>query len=383
MLCCFKQLNEDACRFAPAWHSSYKPICTGVDCTIPSVYESLTKQAGSAGESAFMKMQTSPVEKFDWPRAITKSYPWTETGFTLASAVAAPTQQPFTFTLDKTTPQTFTSSYWGSTQLPPHDGTLEFMRKVDPNPPAATTMSDNPTLMTLLIIQQQQQAQAAHNQQALLNIKFMEQEGFKLTYSAQSIHMVPVKPGTWFDDAFIDSQKTSPLLQQNGKMPLVPVAFYVATKPRVEFQVAEQHVAELKKVYETNGEFSIIVGGNHFKSIQTTPLAEGEEASLIANDTLTVEEVVQEDEQVLNDIDIAEAVAEVLSEIAAEESANDNEAMSEFTWLQAALIAQSIAQTQQAAANAAAQLQKLYKVTIQSNSDIPQIIGVVSRVLSK
>jgi len=359
-------------------------VCTGVDCTITSLYETLAKQAkGEEGENAYIKMHYARTDSFKFPRTVPRSFPWEETGQTLAQAVAAPKQQPFQFTLDKKTPQKFSSTYWGSTQLPPHDGNLEFMRKVvEPAKTLSETQIDRNTMMTLMIMQQQQQAAAAYEQQALLNIKFMEEEGFKLTYSADSIHMIPVKPSAnWYNETFVQSQKTSALLQpKTGKMALLPVAFYVATRPKVVFQVAEQHVAGLKKVYESNGEFSIIIGGNHFKSIQTTPLSD---SVPFENDTLTVEEITNEEAAATTEEQDVEMLADAIAEAIVEEDEESVESDSKFSWLQAALIAQSIQRAQQAAAHAKAQLQKLFRVTIQSNSDIPQVIGVVSKVLSK
>ena len=59
-------LNEDICRFVPAWKPNFTPRCASIDCTLPRVYENTLIKFPNTTEGAknYMQFKKYAPEKF-------------------------------------------------------------------------------------------------------------------------------------------------------------------------------------------------------------------------------------------------------------------------------------------------------------------------------
>jgi hypothetical protein len=114
-------INEDVCSFVPAWRTTFRPRCMGIDCTFGKAYENAIKAIPNAAEAAqaFLKFARTPTESFNDPRPVAKSYPWYDDGGLAAFTAYAQSlpHDTFSFEMDRNTPIELTHNAWGTCSL--------------------------------------------------------------------------------------------------------------------------------------------------------------------------------------------------------------------------------------------------------------------------
>jgi len=128
-ICCFSlpkkngvKLEEDVCKFVPAWSTSWQPKCASVTCTFEDVYSKTLKAFPNAllGASQFLAYSKAPRDTFAGRSSTTSpSLVWNEVGgtnlaqFVQAMQTAAPSTSTASMVIDKNVPISFANNKWG------------------------------------------------------------------------------------------------------------------------------------------------------------------------------------------------------------------------------------------------------------------------------